>query len=131
MIVELDAAVYVTDCLPNMTADLVAESTEPLVRQLRKGRPTVPIVLVEERHYDNAIFLAARRERHAANNEALKAAYDRLIAAGMTDLHYVEGRHLLGDDGEGTAYGGHPSNLGIMRISDVLETVLRPLLVAD
>ena len=131
LIVELDAAVYVIDCLPNMTADQVAERTEPLVRQLRKGRPAVPIVLVEERHYDDAVFLAAHRERHAANNTALKAAYDRLVSAGMTDLYYVEGKHLLGDDGDGSAYGGHPSDLGMMRIADVLESVLRPLLVSD
>ena len=36
---ELDPAVYCIDCLPNMTADAVAERTEPLVMQLRKARP--------------------------------------------------------------------------------------------
>ena len=51
-----------------MTGDMVAERAEPLVRQLRQARPEVPIVLVEERHYDNARFVAAHRARHAANN---------------------------------------------------------------
>ena len=53
---ELDAAVYVIDCLPNMPADQVAERTEPLVRQLRKARPDAAIVLVEDRTYDFAFL---------------------------------------------------------------------------
>ena len=124
---ELDAAVYIIDCLPNMTGDMVAERAEPLVRQLRQARPEVPIVLVEERHYDNERFVAAHRARHAANNNALRAAYEALIGAGVQELYYVEGDHLWGDDGEATSYGGHPSDLGMMRTADVLEPVLRQL----
>ena len=127
LLVELDAAVYVVDCLPNMTGDMVAERAVPLVRQLRLARPMVPIVLVEERHYDNARFFATCRERHAANNAALRSAFDELIREGVNDLHYVEGRHLWGEDGEATSYGGHPSDLGMMRTAQVLEPVLRSL----
>ncbi|MEM9017450.1 MAG: SGNH/GDSL hydrolase family protein, partial [Verrucomicrobiota bacterium] len=35
LLAEIDAAVYVIDCLPNMNGEQVAERTEPLVRQLR------------------------------------------------------------------------------------------------
>jgi hypothetical protein len=125
---ELEAAVYIIDCLPNMTGDMVAERAQPLVRQLRRVHPSVPIVLVEERHYDNAVFIAAHRARHAANNNALRAAYDQLIGSGVRGLYYVEGDRLWGDDGEATAYSGHPSDLGMKRTADVLEPVLRPLL---
>lgn len=130
LLAELDPAVYVIDCLPNMTGDMVAERAAPLARQLRQARPEVPIVLVEERHYDNAEFVAAHRARHAANNKALRAAYELLIGAGVQDLYYLEGAHLWGDDGEATSYGGHPSDLGMMRTADALESVLRPLVAA-
>jgi len=49
LLAELDAAVYVIDCLPNMNASAVAERTEPMVRRLRSARPKAPIVLVEDR----------------------------------------------------------------------------------
>ncbi len=128
LLAELDAAVYCIDCLPNMQGPQVAERTEPLVQTLRKARPDAPIVLIEDRTYANAWLLPDRRERHTAARAALKAAYDKLTAEGVKGLHYVEGEHLLGDDDEATTDSSHPSDLGMMRMADALEPVLRPIL---
>jgi hypothetical protein len=49
LLAELDPAVYVLDCLPNMTAAEVAERVEPLVRTPRKAHPEAPIVMAEDR----------------------------------------------------------------------------------
>ncbi len=129
LLVELDAAVYVIDCLPNMQSEAVAARTEPLVRQLRAARTKTPIVLVEDRTYTNAVFLPRQRERHAASRAALRSAYERLKATGVQGLHYVEGEHLLGDDGEATVDASHPTDLGMFRMADALTPVLRPLVV--
>ena len=48
-LVRIDAAVFVIDCLPNMSPKDVAEKCAPLVKQLRAARPDTPIVLVEDR----------------------------------------------------------------------------------
>ena len=128
LLAELDAAVYCIDCLPNMEAAAVAARTEPLVRTLRKARPKTPIVLIEDRTYTNTPFLPSRRKRHTGSRAALKAACERLLADGVGGLHYVEGEHLLGNDGEAATDGSHPSDLGMMRMADALEPVLRPLL---
>lgn len=127
LLAELDPAVYVIDCLPNMEAKLVAERTEPLVRQLRKARPDTPIVLVEDRTYSYAFLKRAVRDRQAASRAALRAAHERLIAAGVKGLYYVPGDSLLGADGEATVDGSHPNDLGMTRLADALEPVLRPL----
>jgi lysophospholipase L1-like esterase len=127
LLAELDARVYGIDCLPNMRGPEVAKRAAPLVRQLRAARPAVPIVLVEDRTYTNTPFLPANRERHAASRAALKAAYEQLLSEGVPHLHYVEGEHLLGKDGEAATDGSHPSDLGMMRMADALEPVLRPL----
>lgn len=128
LLAELDASVYVIDCLPNMQGEAVAARTEPLVRQLRAARPKTPIVLVEDRTYTNAVFLPAQRERHAASRAALRSGYEHLKAAGVQGLHYVEGERLLGDDGEATVDASHPTDLGMFRMADALEPVLRPLI---
>ncbi len=39
LLAELDPAVYVIDCVPNMSVDQVSQRTEPLVMTLRKARP--------------------------------------------------------------------------------------------
>ena len=125
---EIDAAVYVIDCLPNMPANQVAERTEPLVRQLRKARPDAAIVLVEDRTYDFAFLHKDARDRHATSRAALKAAYDKLVADGVKGLSYVPGDTLLGADGESTVDGSHPNDLGMMRMADALTPVLKSVL---
>jgi lysophospholipase L1-like esterase len=125
LIMEIDAAVYVIDCLPNLTGDQVAERAEPLVRQLREARAQTPIVLVEDRTYANAQFKPSSQERHRASRAALRKAYDRLIADGFKHLHYIPGEGQLGDDTEGTTDSSHPNDLGFMRMADALEPTLR------
>lgn len=128
LLAELNASVFVIDCLPNMDGAAVAERTEPLVRRIREAHSDTPIVLVEDRTYANTPFLPARRERHDGSRAALRGAYERLTASGVKNLHYVEGEHLLGDDYEATTDGSHPSDLGMMRMAEALAPVLKPLL---
>ena len=127
LLAELDAAAYVIDCVPNMSPAMVAERTEPLVRRLREARPKTPIVLVEDRTSANAWLRPGQRRNHAASRASLKAAFQRLQTAGVQGLVYVEGEHLLGDDGEATVDSSHPTDLGMVRMADALEPVLRPL----
>lgn len=124
---ELDPAVYVLDCLPNMDGKLVRQRVVPFVRILRKARPTTPILLVEDRSYTNAFLVGARRKRNEENRRALKEAYATLKREGVANLYYLEGEHLLGDDGEGTVDSSHPTDLGFVRQADAFEKVLRPL----
>lgn len=131
LMAELEAAVYIIDCLPNMDAAAVAERTEPLVRTLRQARPKTPILLVEDRTYTNASLLPSCQERHAASRAALKGAYRRLVEAGVAGLAYLEGEHLLGDDGEAATDGSHPSDLGMARMAEALEKSIRPLLAGS
>jgi lysophospholipase L1-like esterase len=128
LLAELDPAVYVLDCLPNLTADQVARRVEPFVRTLRQAHPTTPIVLAEDRSYSNAPILPAQHRRNATSRAALRTAYDHLIASGIKDLLYLPGDSQLGDDGEGTVDGSHPTDLGFLRMADAFGTVLEPLL---
>lgn len=125
---EIDAAVYVIDCLPNMVPAHVTARAEPFVRQLRKVRPDTPILLVEDRTYGYAWIKKSARERHQKSRAALVRAYDNLISSGVKNLHYLEGANLLGDDNEGTTDGSHPNDLGFMRQADAMEPVLRKIL---
>lgn len=128
LLTEIDAAVYVIDCLPNMVEAEVAERAEALVRQIREVRPETPILLVEDRTYGNTWIIASKRERHAGSRAAFIRAYDALVSSGVKGLQYVEGEALLGDDTEGTTDGSHPNDLGFMRQADVLEPYLRKAL---
>lgn len=128
LLTEIDAAVYVIDCLPNMVEAEVAERAEALVRQIREARPDTPILLVEDRTYTNTWIMKSKRERHAGSRAAFIRAHDSLVTSGVKGLFYVEGDPLLGDDTEGTTDGSHPNDLGFFRQADALEPVLRKAL---
>lgn len=128
LLAEVDTAVYVLDCLPNLKPEEVAERVEPFVIALRAARPDTPIVLMENIAYQAGTFLPAPRAAYTDKNSVLRAAYERLLAAGVPGLTYVPGEGLLGTDGEATVDGTHPTDLGFMRMAEALAPVLRKIL---
>lgn len=128
LIAELDASVFIMDCLPNVTADTVKKETVPLVKTLRAAHPETPILLVEDRTYTNAYLKPGSQERHRTSRAALKAGYEQLKKEGVKNLYYLEGDNLLGDDFEGTVDSSHPTDLGFFRQADAFEEALRPIL---
>lgn len=128
LLAELDVAVYVLDCLPNMTADMVAERVVPFVQCLSKARPGIPIILVENVIYQNGYVLPRQREAYADKNLQLRQACQRLQSQGTRDLHYVTCEQLLGVDGEATVDGCHPTDLGFWRFAAALRPEVRKVL---
>lgn len=128
LLVGIDAAAYVIDCLPNMNAALVRERCVPLVKRLRAAQPGIPIVLVEDRRNANAWILAGKDQGHEANHAALREAFATLQREGVAGLFYLPGDDLIGQDSEGTVDGSHPNALGIVRQADAFEPVLRAAL---
>lgn len=131
LLTELDAAVYVIDCCPNLNGPETAARTRPLVEQLRKARPETPIVLVEDRRYTDAWLVTSKAARNDGNHQALRTAYEDLLQAGVKHLYYIEGDSLLGEDGEGAVDSSHPNDLGFLRQAEAFARVLDPLLAGS
>jgi len=123
LIAEIDASVYVLDCLWNMNDDLVRERAEPFIRALREKRPDTPILLAEDCNaFDRAPTPKAR---------ILRSLYEKLTAedaAKWSKLHYLEAKEMLGHDGEGTVDGCHPNDLGMMRQGTVFGLALQKII---
>lgn len=117
---EIDASVYVVDCLWNMTPSLVHERTIPLVRILRTKRPTTPILLVEDSNYLDAC--------PTPKGFILRQEYEALHRAGVANLYFLSAKGMLGTDSEGTVDGCHFTDLGMMRQAAVFLKALYPLL---
>jgi len=128
LLAELDPALFVIDCLPNMNASQIRERLAPLVDTLREARPNTPILLVEDRTYQNAFLRRNAALRNDKSRAALREGYAALVARGVKGLHYLRGDALLGDDGEATVDGSHPTDLGFLRQANVFEGELRKIL---
>jgi hypothetical protein len=123
---EIDASVYFLDCLPNMysfTPEEVAKRTINLARKLRKLRPNIPIVLVEDRTHTvfrSSTIVNPRRG-------GLKVAYDTLQKEiGM--VYYISGDNLLGNNNDATVDGSHPSDLGMYYYYQALKPVVNEII---
>jgi len=127
-VAELDPAVFVLDCLPNMGAALVTERTVPGVKALREAHPDTPILLVEDRNIETGFLVQARRDASDANHAALRQAFEALQTEKVQGIYYLKADDLLGHDGEGTIDGSHPTDLGFTRQAAEFERVLRPIL---
>ena len=112
LVSEIDASVYVLDGLPNMLTQTVEDRVELWVNLLRREHPGTPIVLMENTTYQNALH-AGRTELYTSRNQALRAAFGRLQAQRVTDLHLIPGAALLGDDWEATIDGSQPQRPGL------------------
>ncbi len=76
LVAEVDARLYLIDCLPNMDADLVTECGEAFVQIVRKTRPTAPVLMVEDRTYGDAFVNPGRAHRNETSRAAYKPIYE-------------------------------------------------------
>ena len=118
---DLDASLYVLDCLWNMSEEMVAERVGPFVLQLRKAKPGTPIVLVEDAHYLNM--------SPTKDGRILCEIYKNLLSQGVKNLYFLSNKNMLGNDGEGTVDSVHPNDLGMQRQAEVFTAFLTPLLL--
>lgn len=130
LMAELDPSVFVIDCLPNMQAKEVSERTAKFVKKLRQARPGTPIVLVENPSYSQSVWNPSTEKTIKAKNKLLSDEFAKLTREGIKDLHYLNGESLFGSDGNSTVDGVHPTDLGFVRMADVMEPVLRKILSA-
>jgi len=116
---KLDPAVYVLDCIWNMSDQQVAERVEPFVKKLRQTHPNTPILLAEDSSFQNI--------SPTGKGRVLRASLEKLKADGVQHLFFLSSQGMLGVDGEGTVDGCHPNDLGMMRMADSFVQALKPI----
>ena len=128
-VAELDPAVFVLDCLPNMNPQQVTERTVPGVKLLREAHPDTPILLVEDRNMQTGFLVEARRKANEANHAALREAFAAL-QSGKSGSGLLSGRRAIcwATTARATVDGSHPTDLGFTRQAAEFERVLRPVL---
>ena len=130
---DIDAALFIIDCLPNMTPDLVKANTIPIVEYLRQKHPTTPILLVSGTWYGDHWFDSSPND---AKTQVLQTEYDKLVAAGRAkNVHLFTnlmdqlfgGEELINP----TVGGTHPSDLGHSYMTKFYSKYLPTLLGGD
>ncbi len=128
LIAELDAGIFVLDALPNMDVEQVKERAETFISLICETHPTTPVVLVEDVANMASWLKPAEMKRHKTKWRAFAKVYKNLQEKGFKNLSYVKGAKLFGTDNEASMDGVHPSDLGYMRMADIMEKALRKVL---
>jgi hypothetical protein len=124
----IDAACYVVDCGPNLTPEMSAARTLPFLKQLKKLKPGVPILLVSNIEYPHARFNAVVAKKIQEVNAHFLDAFNAMKKEGYKGIYFLPSTGLIGDDGEATVDGAHMTDLGFYRIANAIEKELKQLL---
>lgn len=110
VVAEVDASLYVLDCLWNMNLDLVRRNYEPFLRELRKRRPGVPILCAED--------CSTERDRTEKGDfvRTLVTRLQREDPKLWRDLHFLPNTREMLRDGEETVDGCHPNDRGMKQL---------------
>ncbi len=130
---DIDAKLYVLDCLPNLVAtvgikpDEIKARISESVKTLRQRKPTTPILLVEHAGYAEGGLNPGRRQLYTEVNELMQQAFAQLKSEGIQQL-YVLSKSAINLTMDATVDGTHPTDLGMQQYADAYERSIRMIL---
>ena len=130
---ELDAKLYVLDCLPNLVAtvgikpDEIKTRISESVKTLRQRKPDIPILLVEHAGYAEGGLNPSRRQLYTEVNELMQQAFTQLKSEGIQQL-YLLPKSAINLDADAMVDGTHPTDLGMQQYADAYERSIRTIL---
>lgn len=126
---EIDAKLYILDCIPNLvsrTAKDIENAIVAAVLQIRSRHET-PILLVEHPGYTDGFVNKVKYESYNQGNNASKAALRRLKDQGIRKIYYLS-REKICMPMDGMVDGIHPTDYGMRAYADAYEKVIRGIL---
>nr|WP_068889656.1 SGNH/GDSL hydrolase family protein [Pedobacter panaciterrae] len=130
LLAEIDAKLYVLDCLPNLTnisKDDLMGRVEASVLQLQNKRPGVPILLTEHDGYTDELISPKRKADYENPNITLNDAFKQLKAKGIKNI-YLLSKNEIGQDIESMVDGVHPNDIGMMNYANSYEKIIKKIL---
>ncbi|SFD09627.1 Lysophospholipase L1 [Chitinophaga sp. CF118] len=130
LVSEIDAKIFVLDCLPNISGLPPAEIQERIitaVTTLRKKRPVTPILLVEHATPSMQMINTIGDGNYVTANKALQDAYEKLQSTGTKKL-YILPASQINFDLSATVDGVHPADVGMVAYAKAYESSLRIIL---
>lgn len=123
MVAAVDADAFVLDCIPNSSPQEIEERTAYLIRTIRAHHPKAPIVMIQTLIREHGYFDQAVGNRTSEQNRMITQQIE-LLQKEISNLYFIKGADLLGNDHEGTTDGTHPNDLGFDRMLQVIKPFL-------
>jgi lysophospholipase L1-like esterase len=130
-ITQIDARLYVLDCLPNMTGptmkdDTIRKRITNAVTLIQLKRPGIPILLTEHDGYSEGEMQPMRKTTYERVNALMDFTVDSLKKAGVKNI-YLLSKAEIGQDIESMVDGVHPNDLGMMNYAKAYEKKIKEI----
>ena len=134
LISEIDARIYILDCLPNLIVqkeypdDTVTNRILYAVKFLQSKRPGIPIILSEHSAGGpgNGIDLDTNSVYEHANN-LLRVAMKKMNAAGVKNIYLLSNKDI-NFNMYSTVDGEHPTDIGMEQNAVAFEKLIRKII---
>jgi len=133
LLTEIDAKMYVLDCLPNLTSPDYYATGELQTRivssvsELQNKKPLTPILLTDHDGYTDGEINPVRKNEYVSTNKVFIHTFDSLIAAGVKNIFRLS-KEAINQDVESMVDGTHPNDIGMMHYADAYAKEIRTIL---
>lgn len=130
MICEIDAKIYILDCMPNLQHtdhQQLIELIYNAVKKIRHQRPSTPIILTDHLGYSNSEVKNSQRALVENCLTAQKEAYERLLRENVEGLHYLDFEQLAMPTSAIVDYV-HPSDYGMVIYAEAYNKIIVSIL---
>ena len=124
LINEIDAKLYILDCMPNLwdKTRFSAEEIEKRMRhaesEIHKKHPGVPIIFTEHCSGKDGINLdTVMAQKYIAVSKISAAVFKKMKKEGIKDIYELTANQI-GFDTESTLDGTHPNDIGMMQYAN-------------
>lgn len=130
LINEVDAKLYILDCIPNLvdrskfSAAEVEQRMRKAVADLQEKHPGTPILLVEHCCGLEGINMdSAMTTRYRLVSELAASVYQKMRNEGIKNIHHLSAQEI-GFDTESTVDGTHPNDIGMMKYAEAYARII-------
>jgi lysophospholipase L1-like esterase len=132
LMAEINAKIYVLDCLPNMisgifTANELKKRVVNAVKVLQTQRPGIPVLFCDHDGYTDEGLNPVSRKSYQDANTAMHEIFDSLVSTGTKNI-YLLSKDAINQDIESMVDGVHPNDIGMMRYAEAYEKKIREIL---
>lgn len=129
LMTEIDARIYVLDCLPNLAdypPDAVSNKIIQAVELLNKKRPGIPVLLVEDADAHVGVMDTLLRASFNRVNSTARTAFLALKERGIGNLYYLASDQIGLDIGS-TVDGLHPNDRGMEQYAKAYASCIKEI----
>lgn len=134
LISELDAKLYILDCMPNLSSkvlfpdSVVEQRIFAAIATLRLAHPRVPIALAQHSGGNSDLIIETEYTKEFRRVSTIsKSTFDQLRAQGKKNIYLLRTK-AIGMGINSTVDGAHPNDIGMMEYAKAYEKIIRKIL---